>query len=371
MNYRSVANVLGLLVLLALVIPFVIYAVPAVIGAQYSFVVLSGSMSPAIDPGDVVIVGEVDPATVAEGDVITFVRGDADAPVTHRVIGVEEDGAGLAFETMGDANREADANPVPATNVLGVVVLTIPYIGYVVQAVNTPAGFVLLVVVPLVLFVASELWSLFRAARSDGDHDDPIEGDPGDGESTAADGSNVGDRPVSADGSNVEEGSTAGSAGGSADSGGEITISATDLALSTAILGLVAPYAIYVAFELRTTLSISAAFAATLSALVVGGLWLLARRHEAADGHPGESATVKEKPNTVTDSDAVGDEPVTEPDGADGEPTRADDGAALDDGEIRTDDGAARDGEVADRFEEFEPAVEPTTATDGGEGVDR
>jgi len=338
MNYRNVANVLGLLVLLALVIPFVIYAVPAVIGAQYSFVVLSGSMSPAIDPGDVVIVGEVDPATVAEGDVITFVRGDADAPVTHRVIGVEEAGSGLAFETMGDANREPDANPVPAANVIGAVVLTIPYIGYVVQAVNTTTGFVLLVVVPLVLFVASELWSLFRSARSDGGDDDSA--------ATEADESGTDERT----------GTAAERTGTAAESNGEITISGTDLTLSMGILAIVAPYAVYVAVELRTTLSISAAFAATLSLLAVGGLWLLARRHDAGTGADAEAVTGDGPESDEGDPEAENSEP---------ERTESDAPTGGSGSEV-TDDG-----EAAVRFEEFEPAVESTTATDGGEEGDR
>ncbi|MCW8171877.1 signal peptidase I [Natrialba swarupiae] len=76
-----------MLVLIAIVVPFVIYAVPGVIGAEYSFVVLTGSMAPAIDPGDVVIVGETEPTTIESGDVITFVRDGADTPVTHRVVG--------------------------------------------------------------------------------------------------------------------------------------------------------------------------------------------------------------------------------------------------------------------------------------------
>ncbi|SIS17789.1 signal peptidase I [Natronorubrum thiooxidans] len=123
MNYKKLANGIGLLLLIALVVPFVIYAVPGVIGAQYSFVVLSGSMSPAIDPGDVVIVADRAPATIETNDVITFTRGTEETPVTHRVVGVEASETGVAFETRGDANSNVDASPVPGANVLGVVVL--------------------------------------------------------------------------------------------------------------------------------------------------------------------------------------------------------------------------------------------------------
>ncbi|MEF8777378.1 MAG: signal peptidase I [Natronomonas sp.] len=162
MNLKRILNVVGVLLLIAIVIPFVIYAMPITVGADHSFVVLTASMTPAIAPGDVVIVADRDPATIGEGDVITFTRGDNEIPVTHRVTGIVESSSGLAFETKGDANSDPDASPVPANNVVGTVILTIPYIGYVIQFTNTPYGFAALVAVPIGLFVVSELWTLYR-----------------------------------------------------------------------------------------------------------------------------------------------------------------------------------------------------------------
>jgi len=162
MNFKRILNVVGALLLIAIVVPFVIYAVPAVVGADHSFVVLTASMTPAIAPGDVVVVADRGPATIAEGDVITFTRGNNEVPVTHRVTAVTEGAGGLAFETKGDANSDVDSSLVPAGSVIGTVILTIPYIGYVVQFTNTPYGFVALVAGPIGLFVASEIWTLYR-----------------------------------------------------------------------------------------------------------------------------------------------------------------------------------------------------------------
>ena len=162
MKFKQILNTVGVLLLIALVVPFVIYAAPVTVGADHSFVVLTASMTPAIAPGDVVVVADRDPATIAEGDVITFTRGSNDIPVTHRVTAVVERADGLAFETNGDANSDPDASIVTAGNVVGTVILTIPYIGYVVQFTNTPYGFIALVAVPIGLFVASELWTLYR-----------------------------------------------------------------------------------------------------------------------------------------------------------------------------------------------------------------
>jgi signal peptidase len=252
MNIRQIVNVLGLVLLIALVIPFVVYAVPGVVGADGSFIVLSGSMEPQISPGDTVIVTETDPADITVGDVITFVRSDGDLPVTHRVVGVEESSSGYRFETKGDANSDADANPVAGANVIGAVTITIPYIGYVVQAVNSTTGFVLLVAIPLGLLVVTELWSLVKASRAAGT--DTLEPD--------------GDAAETGDELDSETDDTGGQA--------EITLSPDELGLSALILALVAPYTVYVAFELGTALSVSVAFGAVLSLLATGTLWLTA-----------------------------------------------------------------------------------------------
>ena len=55
----SIANVIGVLLLIAVVLPFVIYTVPQVVGAEHSYVVLSGSMEPTVDTGSVIVIDDV------------------------------------------------------------------------------------------------------------------------------------------------------------------------------------------------------------------------------------------------------------------------------------------------------------------------
>ncbi|MBO4247642.1 signal peptidase I [Halomicrobium sp. IBSBa] len=157
---RRWASRLGLVIGVALLVPFVLFAVPQTIGADHGFVVLSGSMEPALSPGDVIIVDGSGPVGV--GDVITYDGGDA-VPVTHRIVAVEDG----AFVTQGDANENPDTGTVTRADVLGRVALTIPLIGYVILWVQTPAGYVTLVVAPLVLLVGGELRSWLRDRASD------------------------------------------------------------------------------------------------------------------------------------------------------------------------------------------------------------
>ena len=138
------------LVLIAAVSPFVVFALPEVVGADESYVVLSGSMEPTLSPGDVVIVDAT--ATVGIGDIITYDTGDQ-VPTTHRVID-ERDGG---YQTKGDANENVDSGLVAFESVIGRTIITIPFVGYVILWANSPVGYVLLVVIPLVLLGVSEL----------------------------------------------------------------------------------------------------------------------------------------------------------------------------------------------------------------------
>jgi signal peptidase len=93
----------------------------------------TGSMTPGIPVGSLVIVRPVDPQTLHEGDVITFQKAPGEhVLVTHRIVKVQVDASnkhGLQFVTKGDANRGADAEPVPAAAVKGKVWYHLPYIG--------------------------------------------------------------------------------------------------------------------------------------------------------------------------------------------------------------------------------------------------
>lgn len=69
----------------------------------------TGSMRPAINPGDLILVNAIQPKNVRVGDIITFQRpGEADEIFTHRVAKISYSDAAIAFETKGDANKTAD-----------------------------------------------------------------------------------------------------------------------------------------------------------------------------------------------------------------------------------------------------------------------
>jgi len=119
-----------------------VYIIPQA-KAGAGLTVLTGSMVPAYNPGDIVAVRGIKPHEVCEhlepGQVVTFMpNADDNMLVTHRVVSVSEtssDYEDCTVTTRGDANNVDDA-PIPARAVKGVVMYRVPYVGFVINHVQ-------------------------------------------------------------------------------------------------------------------------------------------------------------------------------------------------------------------------------------------
>ncbi|EMA06216.1 signal peptidase I [Haloferax denitrificans] len=174
----AAARVLGGVVLLVAVALVVVLAAPQAFGADASYTVLSGSMSPTFDAGDVVVVRDVPPADISEGDIITYreagsaITDERTDRVTHRVVAVDRSGDSPVFRTKGDANEDVDSDPVTADRVVGRVWFHVPYLGLAAQFVQSGLGLVLFVILPGALLVVTELYSLYTDALVEVDPDE-------------------------------------------------------------------------------------------------------------------------------------------------------------------------------------------------------
>ncbi|TFG07464.1 MAG: signal peptidase I [Promethearchaeota archaeon] len=130
-------------------------------------VVVSESMEPTYNKGDILFVQGKDPEDIKVGDVIVYDaeglwEGAPEDPIVHRVIDKYEEDGKIYFETRGDANNLKDEEPVPQNRVLGVVVGHIPYLGWV-KIILTDLGLLIPVIIILsVPLVVSILWDLFK-----------------------------------------------------------------------------------------------------------------------------------------------------------------------------------------------------------------
>jgi signal peptidase len=91
-------------------------------------VIASGSMRPALDVGDIVVVQKVDSIMIQPGDIIQYLKENV--AITHRVVNIYRDRGGTFFITKGDANSVSD-DPVSERAVLGKTLFTIPKLGWV------------------------------------------------------------------------------------------------------------------------------------------------------------------------------------------------------------------------------------------------
>jgi len=118
--------------------------------------VLSGSMSPAMGIGSAAVTQSVPPSTIQVGDIITYRSPRSGKLTTHRVIDKRIEDT-LVFQTKGDANENHDFYTVPAADIEGKVVLTVPLLGYATGFVRTPLGFGLMLGLPGMLIIGLEM----------------------------------------------------------------------------------------------------------------------------------------------------------------------------------------------------------------------
>lgn len=107
-------------------------AVPRIAGAT-PYTVLSSSMEPGMPAGSLVVVRPVDPDELGVGAVITYqMESGRPQVVTHRVVAVVNaiDGE-RRFLTQGDANEEADPEPVRPVQIKGERWYALPRLGHV------------------------------------------------------------------------------------------------------------------------------------------------------------------------------------------------------------------------------------------------
>jgi len=132
--------------------------VPSV-GRFFPLIVLTDSMFPEIESGDLIICRTSEPEDIAVGDVISFFdpAGNGTSIVTHRVVEVMQENGSLAWKTKGDANNVEDSALVPAQKLVGVYRSRIAGAGNIAMFMQTTQGLILCVVCPILLLVGYDI----------------------------------------------------------------------------------------------------------------------------------------------------------------------------------------------------------------------
>ena len=124
------------------------------------FTVVTGSMIPVYDIGDVLVSKEVDVETIKVGDDVTYIGKTGtfkDKVVTHRVEKIETDADGkLVFYTKGIANTMVDP-VVYSDQIYGKVVYETFILSAIYKCVGTPSGMFIFVIIPILYIIGSEM----------------------------------------------------------------------------------------------------------------------------------------------------------------------------------------------------------------------
>lgn len=129
------------------------------IGGVLPLIVLTDSMHPEIESGDLIICNTAEPEEIKVNDVISFFdpAGNGTSIVTHRAVEIVEKDGRIFFRTRGDNNNTEDKELVPAENLVGIYKMRIAGAGHVAMFMQSTAGLIICVVLPIILLVGYDL----------------------------------------------------------------------------------------------------------------------------------------------------------------------------------------------------------------------
>lgn len=110
---------------------------------------------------DLIIIKKVDPATLEKGDVVTYKGRDGDI-ITHRITDLITDKVNdqevPAFETKGDYSPGYDFYPVRYEQIVGEYQFRLPKLGGVAMFLQTPAGVIIILLIPVLIVFAVDFF---------------------------------------------------------------------------------------------------------------------------------------------------------------------------------------------------------------------
>ncbi|HYF75353.1 MAG TPA: signal peptidase I [Candidatus Nitrosocosmicus sp.] len=135
---------------------------PSVFGYS-TMSVLTGSMRPYLQPGDMIVDRIVKAEEIKVGDVVTYKIGSS--LVTHRVTEVLTEDSKILLMTRGDANNTDDGKPITEEQLIGKVVSRIPYGGYIARFIRSPIGLLLIIVIPVTFMLIGEVKNILSGGK--------------------------------------------------------------------------------------------------------------------------------------------------------------------------------------------------------------
>lgn len=168
------------------------YGSQLVLNTQYpALAVASGSMckpyrmncdgwfhpfSQTLHIGDLIIIQGIDPEEIKaapepDGDIIVFHQPSAGGElIVHRAIEKEiRDDGEIYFTTKGDGNAGPDSVPVPGDQVVGKVILRIPWVGHIALFLHNSSGIFIIIILIVILVIVEFVIPMFSSEKAEVD----------------------------------------------------------------------------------------------------------------------------------------------------------------------------------------------------------
>jgi signal peptidase I len=150
------------------VIALLVAAVAPLAIGLHTYAVQSGSMTPTIDTGDLVITRTITPTQAHIGDIVMFKDPEGSGRlISHRVRAVRERDGRSYFVTRGDANTGFEHWNVPDSGTIGEIVYRVPKLGFLLGRIGSTPGRIGLVVIPALLLLWLGLLRIWRPSSFD------------------------------------------------------------------------------------------------------------------------------------------------------------------------------------------------------------
>lgn len=157
-------SILGSLIFFTIVAMIVLMAVAPFFNYE-TFVVVSGSMEPEIKVGSIILIKHIDKDKVYDeikvNDDIS-IRINPNTVLTHRVIKLDKEKDEIV--TRGIANVVND-EPINSSMVIGKVIFTVPFIGYLLAIFKSPIILFIMVIVIILFYIYSKYKEMTRTSR--------------------------------------------------------------------------------------------------------------------------------------------------------------------------------------------------------------
>lgn len=148
------------IIIYIIIIPLLVYNISLMIQAVTNpsktpnffgiktYTIVSGSMEPELQIGDIVIVKELNESDIQVGDIISFRQGQS--VVTHRIVEIKKNDEKQTYVTQGDNNNVEDKEETEYDMIEGKLVGKIPFLGKISQLLQ---GKITVVIIALITYI--------------------------------------------------------------------------------------------------------------------------------------------------------------------------------------------------------------------------